>query len=73
MRSLEHYAHRGYHDAPSDFVRGIVDLSAPILRGDSAIAVLTIPFVHCRPLLVEMAQALEFVRAAARQISAEMV
>jgi len=63
---------RGYHDAPSDFVRGIVDLSAPILRGDSAIAALTIPFVHSRPLLVEMAQALEFVRAAAGQISAEM-
>jgi DNA-binding IclR family transcriptional regulator len=64
---------RGYYDAPSDFVRGIVDLSAPILRGDSAIAALTIPFVHMHPLLVEMPQALEFVRAAARKISAEMV
>jgi DNA-binding IclR family transcriptional regulator len=64
---------RGHHEAASDFVRGIVDLSAPILRGDSAVAALTIPFVHSNPLQVEMAQAVEFVRAAARQISNEIV
>ena len=64
---------RGHHEAASDFVRGIVDLSAPILRGDTAVAALTIPFVHSNPLQMEMPQALEFVRAAARQISAEIV
>ncbi len=64
---------RGYHEAASHFVRGIVDLSAPILRGDTAIAALTIPFVHSNPLQVEMPQAVEFVRAAAKQISSEIV
>jgi DNA-binding IclR family transcriptional regulator len=64
---------RGHHEAASDFVRGIVDLSAPILRGDTAVAALTCPFVHSNPLIMEMSQAVEHVRAAARQISAEIV
>jgi DNA-binding IclR family transcriptional regulator len=64
---------RGHHEAASDFVRGIVDLSAPILRGDTAVAALTIPFVHSNPLVMEMDQAAEHVRAAARQISNEIV
>src|SRR5262245_7832188 len=42
---------RGHHEAASDFVRGIVDLSAPILRGETAVAALTIPFVHSNPLV----------------------
>lgn len=62
----------GHHEAASDFVRGIVDLSAPILRGDTAVAALTIPFVHSNPLVVEMDQAVEYVRETARQISAEI-
>lgn len=64
---------RGHHEAASDFVRGIVDLSAPILRGETAVAALTCPFVHSNPLVMEMPQAVEHVRAAARQISAEIV
>jgi DNA-binding IclR family transcriptional regulator len=64
---------RGHHEAASHFVRGIVDLSAPILRGDTAVAALTVPFVHSNPLQVEMPQAVEFVRAAARQISNEII
>jgi DNA-binding IclR family transcriptional regulator len=64
---------RGHHEAASDFVRGIVDLSAPILRSDTAVAALTIPFVHSNPLVMEMPQAVEFVRAAAKQISNEIV
>jgi DNA-binding IclR family transcriptional regulator len=60
---------RGHHEAASDFVRGIVDLSAPILRGQTAIAALTVPFVHSNPLVKDMPEAAEFVRAAARQIS----
>jgi DNA-binding IclR family transcriptional regulator len=61
---------RGYHEADSDFVRGIVDLSAPILRGETAVAALTCPFVHSHPLVMEKEQAVESVRAAARQITA---
>jgi DNA-binding IclR family transcriptional regulator len=64
---------RGHHEADSHFVRGIVDLSAPILRGETAVAALTCPFVHSNPLVAEMPQAVEFIRAAARQISDEIV
>src|SRR6185503_19307218 len=64
---------RGHHEAASDFVRGIVDLSAPILRGETAVAALTCPFVHSNPLVMSMDQAVESIRAAARQISEEIV
>jgi DNA-binding IclR family transcriptional regulator len=64
---------RGHHEAASDFVRGIVDLSAPILRGDIAVAALTVPFVHSNPLVMEMPQSAECVRAAAREISKDIV
>jgi DNA-binding IclR family transcriptional regulator len=64
---------RGHHETDSDFVRGIVDLSAPILRGETAVAALTCPFVHSHPLVMEMGQAVQCIRAAARQISAEIV
>lgn len=63
---------RGHLEAASDFVRGITDLSAPILRGDTAVAALTCPFVHSNPLVMELPEAVEHVRAAARQISAEI-
>ncbi|HEX6396233.1 MAG TPA: IclR family transcriptional regulator [Steroidobacteraceae bacterium] len=63
---------RGHHEAASDFVRGIVDLSAPILRGEAAVAALTCPFVHSNPLVMEMDQAVGHIRAAARQISEEI-
>jgi DNA-binding IclR family transcriptional regulator len=63
---------RGHHEAASDFVRGIVDLSAPILRGDVAVAALVVPFVHSNPLVREMNEAVEYVRAAARVISQEI-
>ena len=64
---------RGHHEAASDFVRGIVDLSAPILRGETAVAALTCPFVHSNPLVMEMPQAVEAIRTAAWQISSEIV
>ena len=58
---------------PRDFVRGIVDLSAPILRGEIAVAALTVPVRAQQSTAVEMPQAVEHVRAAARQISNEIV
>jgi DNA-binding IclR family transcriptional regulator len=63
---------RGHHEANSDFVRGIVDLSAPILRNGVAVAALTVPFVHSNPLVREMAESAEFVRAAAKHISQDI-
>ena len=64
---------RGHHEAASGFVRGITDISAPILRGDIAVAALTIPFVHSSPLVMDMSHAAGHVRAAARRISNDIV
>lgn len=63
----------GHHEAESHFVRGITDLSAPILRGETAVAALTVPFVHSTPLVMPMDQAVEQVRAAAQQISHDII
>ena len=64
---------RGHHEAASHFVRGITDISAPILRGDAAVAELTVPFVHSYPLVMDMNQAAEHVRLDAKQISNDIV
>ncbi len=62
----------GYDEHPSDVVPGIIDLSAPVLRGESAAAALTMPFVRRTTLRVEMADALTMVRTAAQTISSEL-
>ncbi len=63
---------RGYHQAASHFVQGIVDLSAPVLKGESAVAALTVPFVHSMPLTVTKEAAIGHVREAAANISGEL-
>lgn len=63
---------RGYHQAASHFVQGIVDLSAPVLKGESAVAALTVPFVHSMPLTVTKEVAIGHVREAAANISSEL-
>ena len=60
---------RGFEKARSDFVDGIVDLSAPILRADACQAALTVPFVHYKPLIREMNDAIPYVRQAATDLS----
>jgi DNA-binding IclR family transcriptional regulator len=62
----------GYDEHSSDIVPGIVDLAAPVLRGEIAAAALTMPFVRKIPLKVEQGHALQLVREAARRISAEL-
>lgn len=62
----------GYDEHSSDVVPGVVDLAAPVLRGEMAAAALTMPFVRKVPLKVEQGQALQMVRDAARRISAEL-
>jgi DNA-binding IclR family transcriptional regulator len=63
---------RGHHQEPSHFVQGIVDLSAPIIRGGSAIAALTSPFVQSVPLSVPREKAISHIREAADYISREL-
>jgi DNA-binding IclR family transcriptional regulator len=63
---------RGHHQEPSHFVQGIIDLSAPILRSESAVAALTSPFVQSVPLTVPRERAITHIREAANEISHEM-
>lgn len=63
---------RGYHQAASQFVQGIVDLSAPVLRGEAAIAALTVPFAHSIPLVASKETAIAHVREAAANIASEL-
>jgi DNA-binding IclR family transcriptional regulator len=71
-RRADKVLRQGYDQHPSDVVPGIVDLSAPIMRGDSAVAALTMPFVQKKPLKVPLETAIDLVRNAARDISSEL-
>jgi DNA-binding IclR family transcriptional regulator len=71
-RRADKVLRQGFDQHPSDVVPGIIDLSAPILRGDSAVAALTMPFVNKNPLKVPLAEAIELVRSAAVEISSEL-
>jgi DNA-binding IclR family transcriptional regulator len=64
---------RGHHEAESHYVRGITDISAPIVRGDTAVAALTVPFAHSNPLVMAMPEATGYVCEAARQISNQII
>jgi DNA-binding IclR family transcriptional regulator len=64
---------RGFERAPSEFVSGITDISAPIMRGELAAAALTVPFVHSTPLVMSEEDAATCIEAAAKEISGELL
>jgi DNA-binding IclR family transcriptional regulator len=59
----------GYDMTPSDVVKAITDVSAPIMRGTSAAAALTIPWFEKQSLTVKIQEACTRLRAAAAEIS----
>jgi DNA-binding IclR family transcriptional regulator len=64
---------RGVESARSEFVAGITDISAPIMRGELAAAALTVPFVHSTPLVMSEEDAATCIMAAAKEISGELL
>lgn len=62
----------GYDMTPSDVVKAITDVSAPIMRGNAATAALTIPWFEREPLTVNVQEACARLRAAAAEISAAL-
>lgn len=64
---------QGHDAAKSEFVAGITDISAPVLRGHTAAAALTIPFVRSTQLVMPVEQAIKHLRAAAAEISASLL
>lgn len=60
---------RGYESAHSSFVAGVTDISAPIMRGDGAIAALTMPYLKTFSPRMTPKEATALVIEAAREIS----
>jgi len=58
---------------PSQFVAGVTDISAPILRGGYAAAALTVPFLKKLEPMVGKSEAARAVRLAADRISEQLV
>ncbi|WP_293974844.1 helix-turn-helix domain-containing protein [Sphingomonas sp.] len=71
-RRADKVARQGYDQHPSDVVSGIVDLSAPVVRGDVAAAALTMPFVQKLSMAIDADGALGIIRRAAADISSEL-
>lgn len=64
---------QGYARMASPYVDGITVLSAPVLRGHTAAAALTIPFVRSTQLTMPVDEVLRQLRAAAAEISASLL
>ena len=64
---------RGYERADSSFTIGITDISAPILRGESAAAALTVPFVHSTPLTLPIEDVIKRLCDSASQLSGALL
>ncbi|SFF72961.1 transcriptional regulator, IclR family [Novosphingobium sp. CF614] len=60
---------KGFASAESSFVSGIIDISAPIMRGDRAAAALTVPFIRHANLRHTIESTTELLIETARQIS----
>jgi DNA-binding IclR family transcriptional regulator len=58
---------------PSQFVAGVTDISAPVLRGGHAAAALTVPFLKKLEPMVGKTAAAEAVRVAADRIAEKLV
>jgi DNA-binding IclR family transcriptional regulator len=62
----------GYARAASSFVTGITDVSAPIIRGDSASAALTVPYIKTTYSRGSLETVIETLKASADIISAQL-
>lgn len=62
----------GYVERPSDFVRGVTDLVAPIIGAYGVIATLISPYIERTPPTCAKDVALDHLRRAAATISIEM-
>jgi DNA-binding IclR family transcriptional regulator len=58
---------------PSKFVAGVTDISAPVMRGGSAAAALTVPYLKKLHEVVSRRDTAELVREAAARISRQLV
>lgn len=62
----------GHVERPSDFVKGVTDLVAPIMGADGIIATLITPYIERMPPTCPMSEAVSRLREAAETISEDM-
>lgn len=63
----------GFAQGASSFVKGITDLSAPIIRGDRAAAALTVPYIKTTSARGSPADVIKQLKAAAAEISSKLI
>lgn len=63
----------GHAEIPSGFIAGIIDISAPILRGELAAAALSIPFVKSIGDQMPVEEVARHLRSAADEIARELL
>ncbi|QUD87691.1 IclR family transcriptional regulator [Phenylobacterium montanum] len=71
-RRAEAIRAQGCEQAPSAFVEGVIDISAPVMGPHGAVAALTIPYMQSRPVAMTIEAAIAALQAAAGRISAEL-
>ena len=64
---------RGYEQKPSEYVPGVIDTSAPILRNSIAAAALTVPFLESTALAKSHKESVAYIVGAAGAISSELL
>jgi len=69
MRKVDAIFSNGWGESPSKFVPGVIDISAPICRGEQASAALTTPFVKFTGAACTKDEAIAKLRKTAREIS----
>lgn len=62
----------GHAERPSDFVKGVTDLVAPVMGPDGILATLITPFIERTPPLGSIQECVEHLQRAATAISSEM-
>jgi len=63
---------QGYARTVSNFVKGVIDVSAPVEGAYRVVAALTVPFVHRIPPPCTLEETITLVRESAAEISAEL-
>ena len=63
----------GHALAKSTFTGGVIDISAPVMRGDRAVAALTVPFIKHANLRCDQAEVVRKLVEAARQMSEHLI
>lgn len=72
VKAADEAGAKGYAERPSDFVKGVTDLVAPIMGADGVIATLISPYIERTPPTCPIDETVDHLRRAVATISGEM-